>query len=392
MRSPHPYWQFNTAGTLALLRAMPVAPVNLMVFSSACVLYGVAGSTPVDEEHSCSRRSDPVQAIMIRLSDYMGRSSTVASRYLWPKAVAKLIRALINGQIRLSRTFDLLLADRYRIDGWHDFTQNVVPGHLREKTAVYDVGGGSLPYLDHSTKQEYNLRVVGLDIDAVELASAPPGIYDERICADITSYQGKENADLVICRCVLEHVSNVEKALSAIGRIMRPGGKVLIFTPSRNAWFARINLIMPEPLRCKILFFLYPEAADGHSGFPPVYHNCTPKQFRRAADDAGLEVETTKLYFASEYFSFFFPLHVAWRLWLMAFRLLAGEQAAEMFAMVLAKPFAEEAAEPSYQSGGGRQLRMPNVQPLPYVDAEEVEAVETVLRSERFADHVGTPS
>jgi SAM-dependent methyltransferase len=261
-------------------------------------------------------------------------------------AVANLTRALINNQIHLSRAFDRLLADRYRIDGWHDFTDNVVPGYLREKATIYDVGGGSLPYLDHSTKEEYNLRVVGLDIDAVELAGAPSGIYDERICADVTSYQGEENADLVICRCVLEHVSNVERALSAIGSIMRPGGKALIFTPSRNAWFARINLMLPKRLRHNILFFLYPEATDGHSGFPPVYHNCTPKHFRRAADDAGLEVEATKLYFTSEYFSFFLPLHVAWRLWLMAFRLLAGEQAAEMFAMVLAKPFAEEAAEP----------------------------------------------
>jgi SAM-dependent methyltransferase len=269
-------------------------------------------------------------------------------------AVAKLTRALINSQIRLSRAFDRLLADRYRIDGWYDFTDNVVPGHLREQATVYDVGGGSLPYLDHSTKQEYNLRVVGLDIDAIELAGAPPGIYDETICADITSYQGKENADLVICRCVLEHVSNVEKALSAIGSIMRPGGKALIFTPSRNAWFARINLMLPDPLRCKILFFLYPETTGGHSGFPPVYHNCTPKQFRRAADDAGLEVKATKLYFASGYFYFLLPLHVAWRLWLMAFRLLAGEQAAEMFAMVLAKPFAEEAAEPRIRVAAAR--------------------------------------
>ena len=41
--------------------------------------------------------------------------------------------------------------------------------------------------------------MVGLDIDADELARAPPGAYDETVCADITRHVGKGDADLVVC-------------------------------------------------------------------------------------------------------------------------------------------------------------------------------------------------
>jgi hypothetical protein len=39
----------------------------------------------------------------------------------------------------------------------------------------------------------------------------------------------------------------------------------------------------------------------------------------------------------SAYFSFFFPMHVLWRIWLLLFRFFAGTQAAESFSLALKK-------------------------------------------------------
>jgi len=40
---------------------------------------------------------------------------------------------------------------------------------------------------------------------------------------------------------LLKHVSDVQAALVNIATILKPGGRVLIFIPSRNAIFDRLN-------------------------------------------------------------------------------------------------------------------------------------------------------
>ena len=50
-----------------------------------------------------------------------------------------------------------------------------------------------------------------------------------------------------------------------------------------------------------------------------------------------IAVDVCRPYFRSSYFTFFFPLHVAWRVWLLVFRFFAREQAAETFSLALRK-------------------------------------------------------
>ena len=64
---------------------------------------------------------------------------------------------------------------------------------------------------------------------------APEGCYDRVIVADICRYRGTTEADLVICRAVLEHVVDADQALAGLASIAKPGGYLLLFIPSRNA-------------------------------------------------------------------------------------------------------------------------------------------------------------
>lgn len=247
-----------------------------------------------------------------------------------------MIRSLIDSQRWLSRNFDKLLPKKYRLDGNGEFIRSVVPKHLKKNVTIYDIGGGKNPYLSPEKKKILNVTVVGLDIDKDELNQAPEGSYDKIICADLTKFRGNNNADFLICQALLEHVKDVEAAFTAISSILKPGGLALIFVPSRNAVFARLNIILPQKIKKAILHTIYPESRRDQ-GFPSYYDKCTPLEFKKLASSNGLSLIEERYYFVSSYFSFFFPAYLVWRLWVILFHSFSKDQAAETFSLVLRK-------------------------------------------------------
>jgi len=247
-----------------------------------------------------------------------------------------LVRRCLRAQIRWSGWIDDRLSAPFRVDGNRDFLDSVVPQHLQPGSMVYDVGGGKNPVVDQAVKQRLGLQVAGLDIDAAELAAAPDGLYDRTICADVTQYRGSGDGDLVICQALLEHVPDTGRALESIAGLLKPGGRALVFIPSRNAVYARLNLLLPEKLKCWILFGIFPSMSRDH-GFRAYYDRCTPRAIEETAIRCGLTVEERRLYYRSDYFRFFVPLHAIWRTWQMVFHRLVGDEAAETFTFVFQK-------------------------------------------------------
>ena len=248
-----------------------------------------------------------------------------------------MLRSLINGQQWLCRKFDGLLPADYQIDGNRHFLDSVVPAYLGENLTIVDVGGGKNPCLDREYKTLIGARLIGIDIDGDELAGAPEHVYDEVVCADIMQYRGNADADLVICQALLEHVPDVEAAFEAIASILKPGGRALLFVPSRNAVFARLNILLPQRVKKWLLHTIYPKTRRDQ-GFPAYYNKCTPKAFKRLGSANGLLLLDAHYYYISSYFSFFFPFYFLWRIWIVLFRSVRKEQAAETFAMVFEKP------------------------------------------------------
>jgi SAM-dependent methyltransferase len=248
----------------------------------------------------------------------------------------KIIRRLLDSNITLSKRFDALLPADFRIDGNRDFLDRFVPPFILPRSRLVDVGGGKQPYLDVRAKSSLGVHVTGIDINQEELDGSPAGAYDVAICADISAYRGVNDADIIVCQGALEHVRDVEGAFAAFASILKPGGLALIFLPSRNAVYARLNLILPETLKRKILFYVFPHTTKVQ-GFTSYYSRCTPREFQRLADRHGFSVEVQRLYYTSSYFSCFFPMHLIWRMWLMLFRAANELQAAETFSMALRK-------------------------------------------------------
>ncbi|SMQ76587.1 2-polyprenyl-6-hydroxyphenyl methylase / 3-demethylubiquinone-9 3-methyltransferase [Sphingopyxis terrae subsp. ummariensis] len=249
-----------------------------------------------------------------------------------------LARVFIDMNVRLSRAIDGLLPSRLRRDGNRTFLADFAPHALQPGAVLYDVGGGSQPFVNGAAKQQYDMTVIGLDISADEMANAPAGIYDRMIATDLCTYRGDGDADVVMCQATMEHVPDGAGAIAAIASILKPGGRAFIFAPSRNALFARLNLLLPQAVKEKILFALFPAKATGHDGFPAFYDNCTPRQIAALAAKNGLVVEQRVLFWTSSYFTIFVPAYLVWRAYQGLSYLFRGDNAAETFIFVLAKP------------------------------------------------------
>jgi SAM-dependent methyltransferase len=262
----------------------------------------------------------------------------------------RIARQLIASQVALSHAFDRLLPRSFRIDGSKDFKQRIVPSYLRPGLVVYDVGGGARPCVDLETKHRFSLRVTGVDIDEEQFAKVPGGLYDRAIVADVTAYHEQNAADLVICKSTLEHVHDSEAALATMARLLNPGGTLLVFVPSRNAVYARLNMLLPQHLKLRLLSAFMPDRAN-HLGFPAFYDHCTPRDFRHFAARYGLQIKELRPYYISSYFSVVFPLYVLWRLWILAYRSVAREHAAESFVLIARKPELPAMQDATMKSG-----------------------------------------
>jgi 2-polyprenyl-6-hydroxyphenyl methylase/3-demethylubiquinone-9 3-methyltransferase len=250
-----------------------------------------------------------------------------------------VFRKFLRWNRRASCWFDRVMMPTYfQVHGQTAFQNEVAaPYVIKKDLVIYDVGGGSRPYITLNHKNKYDQTLVGLDIDAAELDAAPQGLYDEKIAVDLTQYQGKANADVIICQAALEHVHDNAKSFAAMTSILKPGGYLCIFTPSRHAIFARLNMMLPQELKKKILFKLFPHKAKGHDGFKAYYDQCTPDDFQKLAAQNGFEVVEIRAFYKSTYFEICFPIYVIWRLWQLLFKAIAGDNAAETFTMVLKK-------------------------------------------------------
>lgn len=251
--------------------------------------------------------------------------------------VSTIMRRLFDAQIALSSCFDrVLLPPDYRIDGDTSFEAEFLTPYLYRGATVIDVGSGKLPSLSPAQRAALEITVVGFDVSRNELDAAPAGSYDATTCANLTEFVGDGKADLAICSSLLEHVPDVDKALRGIASMLKPGGVALIFIPCRNTLFARLNLLLPQNFKQKLLNWLFPKIAHG-LGFRAYYDRCTPRQIAGLAENNGLVPEKVRLYLYTGYFEIFTPAHVLWRLWQVCFRKLVDAEASESFSMALRK-------------------------------------------------------
>lgn len=226
--------------------------------------------------------------------------------------MANLFRRIVNGQVALCKAVDERFFKKFSVDGNKDFIDLVRSG-IGSGLRLAEVGGGKTPIFGVKDVNVRGLSVTGVDMDVDELLQAAPGSYSRLVVSKIEDVRGGADHDVVIAQSVFEHVSDGQMAILGAASLLRPGGKMYSFCPSRRAWFARLNLLLPERLKRTILFGFFPEKKE-RQGFPAFYSGCTPAEFRRNLEAAGLEVVEFRPYFVSSYFMFAFPVYLFWRI------------------------------------------------------------------------------
>jgi 2-polyprenyl-6-hydroxyphenyl methylase/3-demethylubiquinone-9 3-methyltransferase len=248
-----------------------------------------------------------------------------------------LLQKFIDWNVRTSGWLNGCLPEKFHRLGLVVFTSEVVPRYLRQRQTIYDVGGGKHPFLKAERKAQLGAKVIGIDVSRLELEAAEPGAYDSFLVSPIEQVRGDGDGELVICQTLLEHVQDTEQAFRAIHSLLAPGGCALIIVPCRDALFARLNRLLPQSLKRRILFALFPKR-HAASGFPAKYDRCTPKMFDRLAETTGFRVLEVDYFYWNSYVGCFVPIYALWRVWSLLFYVTRGRQACESFLYVLQKP------------------------------------------------------
>lgn len=222
------------------------------------------------------------------------------------------VRRFISWQVRSSKWIDRKLFSAMSIDG-NTYFISAIDRMVTEGASVADIGGGKTPAFDVAEVRRRGLEVTGVDIDPAELSAAPEGSYALKVVCAIEDARGAADCDFVIAQSVMEHVNDGRLAALGMSSFAAPGGTVATFCPNRRAWFARLNLILPETMKRRLLFAIFPEKRE-RQGFPAHYSGCTPSEMVANMREAGIECTEMRHFFVSSYFMFFVPLYLAWRL------------------------------------------------------------------------------
>ena len=185
---------------------------------------------------------------------------------------------------------------------------------FNQKSKVADVGGGKKPAKISVGKEVVEVAVYdGFDVDLNELKIAEDyytNIFELDLTQSLPRSLNRKYSHIV-CLNTLEHVQDVEKSIKNLASMLSEDGELYLKLPCRHAVFAKLNLILPQAFKKKLLHYVYPEKSG--DGFRAYYDKSTPKEYIKLLENNGLKVQNLRLVKWSSYFSFFVPLYLIWR-------------------------------------------------------------------------------
>jgi SAM-dependent methyltransferase len=167
------------------------------------------------------------------------------------------------------------------------------PGRL----AIYEAGGGSTSFLPLDVLRRARVTVV--DIDEEQIRNND--YAQETILGDVQNYRfPPDSFDLVICYNVIEHLSDVEAALTGFCESLKQGGLMLIGAPNPKSLSGIITKYSPHWFH--VWFYRHVRGdtnagQPGHPPFPTFFHPLvTLANLEAFAQARGLDVTYRREY------------------------------------------------------------------------------------------------
>lgn len=126
-------------------------------------------------------------------------------------------------------------------------------------------------------------RLVGIDPDPSVRSNT---WVHEQIQGPIEQYRPDEQFDLVTLRMVAEHIVDPKATAAALCRLVREGGRVVIFTPSKWAATSVAARLTPTKLHHLIKARIW--NTEERDTFPVSYRMNTRRDLRQLMHEAGL--------------------------------------------------------------------------------------------------------
>jgi SAM-dependent methyltransferase len=138
--------------------------------------------------------------------------------------------------------------------------------------AIYEAGGGSTSFLPLEVLRRAHVTVVDIDEDQIRNND----YAQQTILGDIQTYRFAPNSfDLVICYNVIEHVPDVEAALSGFCQSLKPGGLILIGAPNPKSLSGVVTKYSPHWFHVWFYRYVRGDKKAGQPGqapFPTFFH------------------------------------------------------------------------------------------------------------------------
>ncbi|HEV8448914.1 MAG TPA: class I SAM-dependent methyltransferase [Gemmatimonadaceae bacterium] len=126
--------------------------------------------------------------------------------------------------------------------------------------------------------------------------------------------------DLVTANMVVEHLADPVSQFREIARVLRPGGRFVFHTPNARGYDTLAARMIPEFAKKGMLRVL--EGRHPEDVYPTFYRANTPRQVESASSQAGLRVESIKLFVSTAATASVLPLAIVELFWI---RLLMTE-------------------------------------------------------------------
>jgi len=183
-----------------------------------------------------------------------------------------------------------MIREHYHDRGWrHPYKayETLIKELLVGKSAsVLDVGcGREFPLSTHLL--QCGAQIHGLD----PLGSSegfPAGVTLRQGTAEEIPYPDA-SLDVVISRCVFEHLAAPERAFREIKRVLKPEGKVVFLTPNKYDYVSIVAGLIPNVLHARIIRML--EGRPEEDTFPVYYRANSVRRIKALAGKVGLKVE-----------------------------------------------------------------------------------------------------
>ncbi len=116
---------------------------------------------------------------------------------------------------------------------WDQFFRNKCIDIFTTSKEIIDIGGSLRLNTGKSNRVEKNNQWILPYVDKVDYKILDPvPDYNPDIVGDIHNLPFEDSSkEAILCLAVLEHVENPIKAMSELHRVLKPGGKLLIYVP-----------------------------------------------------------------------------------------------------------------------------------------------------------------